>query len=78
MVRHMVEAEGLFARLEEKAERLHEIFRSYPYIASAYVFGSQLRGRVTPMSDLDIAVLLREPHPAGRVLIHEMDCHLTE
>ncbi len=54
-------------------ERLKEIFRNYPYIASAYLFGSQVSGRIGPMSDIDIAILLKNSSPKGRELMHEMD-----
>jgi len=54
-------------------EKLKDIFKNYPYIASAYLFGSYVSGKITPMSDVDIAVLLKEPYPKGRYLIHQMD-----
>jgi hypothetical protein len=54
-------------------EELKELFREYPYIASAYLFGSSVHGRRGPMSDVDIAILLKSPHPKGRELIHEED-----
>lgn len=54
-------------------EKIKEIFKDYPYIASAYLFGSQASGKIGPMSDVDIAVLLKEPYPEGRYLIHQMD-----
>ncbi len=53
-----------------------DIFKNYPYIAAAYLFGSQAAGRTGPMSDVDIAVLLKKPHPEGRHLLHQMD-HLS-
>ena len=57
-----------------KIEKLKEIFKSYPYIASAYIFGSQLSGKITPMSDVDIAILLKEDiAPKSKELIHEED-----
>ncbi len=49
------------------------MFEGYPYIAAAYLFGSSVHGRRGPMSDVDIAILLRPPHPEGRDLIHEED-----
>ncbi|GBE35784.1 nucleotidyltransferase domain protein [bacterium BMS3Bbin06] len=55
------------------SQRLKEIFKDYPYIASAYLFGSQASGRTGPMSDVDVALLLKKPHPEGRELIHQMD-----
>lgn len=56
-----------------KFERLKGIFKDYPYIASAYLFGSAATGKNNPMSDVDIAILLKEPHPVGRDLTHKMD-----
>jgi predicted nucleotidyltransferase len=54
-------------------ERLGIIFKDYPYIAAAYLFGSYATGKEGPMSDVDIALLLKEPFPKGRELIHEED-----
>jgi predicted nucleotidyltransferase len=54
-------------------EKLKPIFEDYPYIAAAYLFGSYATGKISPMSDVDIAVLLKEPHPKGRELMHEMN-----
>lgn len=54
-------------------ERLKDIFKDYPYIASAYLFGSQVSGKIGPMSDVDIAILLKDNAPRGRELLHEED-----
>ncbi len=54
-------------------ERLEDIFKDYPYIASAYLFGSQVSGKIGPMSDVDIAILLKDNAPVGRELIHKED-----
>jgi len=54
-------------------EKLKNIFEDYPYIVSAYLFGSQASGKTKPMSDVDIAILLRDNVPKGRKLIHEED-----
>ncbi len=54
-------------------EKLKAIFKDYPYIASVYLFGSHASGKVSPMSDLDIAILLKDDAPKGRELIHEED-----
>lgn len=56
-----------------ETERLKDLFKNYPYIASAYLFGSYASGRTGPMSDVDIAVLLKKPYPEGRYLIHQLD-----
>ncbi|MEW5766006.1 MAG: nucleotidyltransferase domain-containing protein [bacterium] len=52
---------------------LKHIFKDYPYIASAYLFGSQATGRIMPMSDVDIAILVMDNAPKGRELLHEED-----
>lgn len=54
-------------------EKLKDIFKDYPYIASAYLFGSHATGRTGPMSDVDIAILLKAKAPEGRELLHEED-----
>ena len=54
-------------------EKLKNIFKDYPYIASAYLFGSHAFGKIGPMSDVDIAILLRDNALKGRELIHEED-----
>jgi predicted nucleotidyltransferase len=40
---------------------LRRLLQAEPNIAAAYLFGSHARGQPTPMSDLDVAVLLAEP-----------------
>lgn len=52
---------------------LKSLFKEYPYIASAYLFGSYAKGKTGPMSDLDIAVLLKDNAPEDRELLHEED-----
>ena len=54
-------------------ENLKEIFKDYPYIVSAYLFGSQASGVFGPMSDVDIAILLNDNAPKGRELMHKQD-----
>ena len=54
-------------------EGLKTIFKDYPYVAAAYLFGSYAKGKKGAMSDIDIAVLLKEPYPKGRDLMHTMN-----
>ncbi len=54
-------------------EKLKDIFENHAYIASAYLFGSQVSGKVTTDSDVDIAILLKDDAPKGKELIHEED-----
>lgn len=56
-----------------EVEMLEDIFKDYSYIACAYLFGSQATGKGSPMSDVDIAILLKDNAPKGRELIHEED-----
>jgi uncharacterized protein len=41
------------------------VFRSEPVVLAAWFFGSAARGRSTPFSDLDFAVLLEADSPRG-------------
>lgn len=52
-------------------EGIKNIFKDYSYIASAYLFGSQAIGKRGPLSDVDIAILLKDNAPKGRELIHQ-------
>lgn len=54
-------------------EKLSNIFKGYPYIASAYLFGSHASGKVTQESDVDIAILIKDNAPRGKELLHEED-----
>lgn len=54
-------------------EKIKFILKDYPYIAAAYLFGSHVSGKSGSMSDVDIAILLKDNAPKGRELIHEED-----
>lgn len=43
--------------------RLEQISMLFPKVTAAYLFGSQVCGRTTPLSDIDIGVLLKEDLP---------------
>jgi predicted nucleotidyltransferase len=43
--------------------RLEQISRRFPEVIAAYLFGSQVYGRTTPLSDIDVGVLLKEDLP---------------
>lgn len=47
---------------------LEQCLRRHPEIIAAYVYGSAVRGKLTPMSDIDVAILLREKIPFAREL----------
>jgi predicted nucleotidyltransferase len=43
---------------EDLIERLQDVLARHPAVAVAYLFGSRARGRTSPLSDIDVAVLL--------------------
>jgi hypothetical protein len=46
--------------LNKAIERLPAVFEKRPEIVAAYIFGSFATGKTTDLSDIDIAVLLRD------------------
>lgn len=50
---------------ESLESRLSLALTGFPArVDAAYLFGSEARGEASKGSDLDVAILLREPHPA--------------
>jgi predicted nucleotidyltransferase len=45
---------------------LQQRLSRYPEIVAAYVFGSALTGKMNPMSDVDVALLLQAHVPLQR------------
>jgi predicted nucleotidyltransferase len=45
---------------EERLRKLAEIFQEYDEVCCVCLFGSYIQGRVTPQSDLDFAILIRD------------------
>lgn len=39
---------------------IQQCLQRHPDIAAAYIYGSAARGKLTPMSDIDVALVLRE------------------
>jgi predicted nucleotidyltransferase len=56
---------------ESDLQKLKCTFEEYPYIASAWLFGSQAKGKVWKLSDVDIAILVNDKTPTGRELLHD-------
>ncbi len=48
-------------------EKINKVLKRYPEVAFAYLFGSEARGDKTPLSDLDIAIYMKE-YSGDRVL----------
>ncbi len=47
---------------------LQQRLSQYPEIVAAYLFGSVVTGKINPMSDVDVALLLQEQTPFRREL----------
>lgn len=58
-------------------EELAPIFRAYPFIVAAYQFGSTVRGREGPLSDLDIAILVDERQAPSAVDLLQIELVLA-
>lgn len=51
-------------------EEIAFLFKAYPFITAVYQFGSTTRGRKSPLSDLDIAILVDDKRaPSGLKLL---------
>ena len=62
-----IEGEILYVRAMDFTP-LEQCLRRHPEIIAAYVFGSAVSGKLTPMSDIDVALVLREQIPFAREL----------
>jgi predicted nucleotidyltransferase len=51
---------------------LRDYFKTQPAICAAYLFGSQARGRPSPFSDVDVAVLLDQTVVPSRYFDEEL------
>lgn len=47
--------------LNEKISKIIKIIKSDPNVIAIYLFGSHAKGEATPLSDIDIAVILENP-----------------
>jgi len=75
--------------LNEKISKIIEIIKSHPNVIAIYLFGSYAKGEATPLSDIDIAVILENPTPESEadigslssqeidvVLLHRLPLHI--
>lgn len=53
---------------EDERAKLAAVLDECPFIIAAYQFGSTIRDKAGPLSDLDIALLLAEAAPSGVAL----------
>ena len=69
--------------------KIIETIKSHPEVIAIYLFGSHTKGDATPMSDVDIAVILETPTPESEadigslaspefdiVLFHRLPLHI--
>jgi predicted nucleotidyltransferase len=54
------EREELGERIDEIVRRLRERLEAEPDVLFAYLFGSVARGRAGPLSDVDVAVMVKD------------------
>jgi predicted nucleotidyltransferase len=52
-----------------KWEVLQQRLNQYPEIAAAYLFGSALTGKMTPVSDSEVALIVPESRASGYRLL---------
>jgi len=48
-------------------EKLKEIMARYPQINAAYLYGTAAKGKLRPNSDIDVALLVAEPHSTEEI-----------
>ena len=75
--------------LYKNLSKIIESIKSHPNVIAIYLFGSHAKGEATPMSDIDIAVILENPTPESEadigslsspeidvVLFHRLPLHI--
>ena len=75
--------------LSHRLSKVIETIKSHPDVIAIYLFGSHAKGEATPLSDIDIAVILENPTPESEadlgsltspefdiVLFHRLPLHI--
>ena len=65
-------------------DEVAHLFRAYPFVVAAYQFGSTVRGQESPLSDLDISILVDDKRAPSAldllrielILAHELQTYL--
>jgi len=55
--------------LPQKLSKIIETIKAHPDVIAVYLFGSHAKGEATPLSDVDIAVILKNPNPESEAEI---------
>ena len=75
--------------LNHKLSKIIETIKVHPNVIAIYLFGSHAKGEATPLSDIDIAVIMENPTPESEaeigslaspqidvVLFHRLPLHI--
>ena len=75
--------------LNHKLSKIIETIKAHPSVIAIYLFGSHAKGEATPLSDIDIAVIMENPTPESEaeigslaspqidvVLFHRLPLHI--
>ncbi len=73
----------------QKLSKIIGVIKSHPNVVAIYLFGSHAKGEATPLSDVDVAVILENPTPESEadigsltspeidvVLFHRLPLHI--
>ncbi len=55
--------------LNHSLSKIIETIKTHPNVIAIYFFGSHVKGEATPLSDIDIAVILENPNPESEAEI---------
>lgn len=75
--------------LNPKLSKIIETIKSHPKVIAIYLFGSHAKGNATPLSDIDLAIIMDNPTPESEadigslsspeidvVLFHRLPLHI--
>lgn len=62
----MIRFKKIEINIKERLPKLAEELKRDKNIAALYLFGSYAKGKIKPLSDVDIAVLLKKAVPSGK------------
>lgn len=70
----MQRGRSLPADVEERLATLGQALEACPGVVFAYLFGGAARGRLTPLSDIDVAVFLAEEGDLDQGRLDAVEC----
>lgn len=66
------ESEQLLSQLPDEARKIVAAIQTHPKVVAVLLFGSWARGEPSPISDVDIAVILQAPDPDDEAEVGSM------